>query len=125
MGNGSPDFQPSKSQGLKHQVIISKYATMNKIPVTGLAGKILESDFPANNSSKNRSISTQKDRSLFQKVGKVGPGGTESLVRRSRFALSPSDSKNRVIKIANPKRKFLDDASIRMDNQGVEIGMRK
>jgi hypothetical protein len=127
MGNRSPDFQPSKSQGLKHQVIVSKYATMNKIPVIGLAGKILDSDSPAINSSKNGSIRTQKDKSLFQKLGKVGPAcGKESLVRSSRFApLDPTDGKNRVLKIATPKNKFLDVASIRMENQQVEIGMRK
>jgi hypothetical protein len=127
MGNRSPDSQPSKSQGLKHQVIVSKYATMNKIPVIGLAGKILESDSPAINSSNNGSIMTKKDRSLFQKLGKVSPGGgKESLVRSSRFApLDPSDGKNRVLKIATPKNKFLDDASIRMENQRDEIGMRK
>lgn len=130
--------------GLRDQVIISRYATMNRYPVTGWAGKKLNADSVGNNSSKDGSIgtqkeNTQKDRGLFQKVSKASPGATESLVKRSRFANDPVGnknrgisgskypltSKNRVIKLETPKSRFLEDASIRMENRDVEIGLRK
>ena len=90
-----------------------------------MAGKRLEPDSSDNKSSKDPSIRRHKDRGLFQKVGKVGAGRTESLVKRSRFARDPGDSKKRVIKLATPIGEFFVDASLRMEIEGKEIGMRK